>query len=984
MPFRFLKRSFAAFSVLLLILLILLAKSMVREFPFLGKLFSIMFISACPPTESLRFHELIILSFSNSVSLSEQQPPDAATGTAHEDSLNLSDISDSAVEETLVFEVIREEETEMAAITLQKFSGNPGDRAEDWLVWYTDYSNALGWTEEKMKLSLPFFLDGHARIFYQSLAQDNKRFDKFIDLFKARFNGNDGLSVGMNVLSLKQGPDEAVASYFSRVLQLTPNGSCPDDFLFAATMAGLLPHIKAQVMVQPNGLASVRGNTNRHKIDKQRNKQPSTKCAKNSSVDSTYVNASSESEEVNVATSLIRNTVNIDIFGKTVSALVDSGASISCIHAATFKKLSDRQVTIQNSHLKSIVGVGGERHSVLGEVCLTLKIGGLQIDQKFIVLENLHHSLILGLDFMTKNHVRIDFHQKLMSVGEDFVFVGISCDSLFGYARPTSKVIIEANSEVIVEVKVSKNHKNDTVLLEPSENLSAKFLAGARSLVTTKNHRAKMRLMNPTNKNITLHPFDIVGVVSLVESNETHMLNELESSDNVANVETEDNMSNKFENNEIQFDISNANLSEQQKLKLRKFLQQNTDVFSTSLASIGKTDIFTHKIETLPDLECSLLDKTMISERTSNNEMFESCAGSNVDQQTNSFVENCQRKSEYFETTLEYQDIPLVGVLTSESMYDQQRKCQFCMDFINALENDIFPEDETRRKSVVAQIENMFFMRDGLSPYQMVFGQTMNLPIDTSLIPKATLGQSVQQYFNDLLRQLKVYSEIATQNLQKQADKAKTRHDKNAKEPMFQVGDKILLKQDMIPTGQCPKLTYKRDGPYQIIELGPHFTYKLKHIETNKVLKSFMNAIRLTPYIERQTIADQNPNRDAPADRPNIIDGPDHGDNPDPVVPMQEPPQQVLPNNPQTDKTTQKTDTAVQNSSQIGRNFSNARIIRTSHKGGVWRYRIEYSDNVKEWKYEQDLPQDFLTAFLKTHHKNGKLRKKKCFIKVSV
>ncbi|WAR04280.1 Y068-like protein [Mya arenaria] len=296
-------------------------------------------------------------------------------------------------------------------------------------------------------------------------------------------------------------------------------------------------------------------------------------------------------------------------------------------------------------------------------------------------------------------------------------------------------------------------------------------------------------------------------------------------------------------------------------------------------------------------LECSLLDKTMISERTSNNEVFESCAGSNVDQQTNSFVENCQSKSEYFETTLEYQDFPLVGVLTSESMYDQQRKCQFCMDFINALENDIFPEDETRRKSVVAQIENMFFMRDGLL-YHLYTPRTK--------FPKGTVDPD------------KVYSEIATQNLQKQADKAKTRHDKNAKEPMFQVGDKILLKQDMIPTGQCPKLTYKRDGPYQIIELGPHFTYKLKHIETNKVLKSFMNAIRLTPYIERQTIADQNPNRDAPADRPNIIDGPDHGDNPDPVVPMQEPPQQVLPNNPQTDKTTQKTDTAVQNSSQIG------------------------------------------------------------------
>lgn len=82
--------------------------------------------------------------------VSEQQPPDAVTGTAYEDSLNLSDISDSAVEETLVFEVIREEETEMGAITLPKFSGNPRNRAEDWQVWCTE------WAEEKMKYEHKF------------------------------------------------------------------------------------------------------------------------------------------------------------------------------------------------------------------------------------------------------------------------------------------------------------------------------------------------------------------------------------------------------------------------------------------------------------------------------------------------------------------------------------------------------------------------------------------------------------------------------------------------------------------------------------------------------------------------------------------------------------------------------------------------------------------------------------------------------------
>ena len=35
----------------------------------------------------------------------------------------------------------------------------------------------------------------------------------------------------------------------------------------------------------------------------------------------------------------------------------------------------------------------------------------------------------------------------------------------------------------------------------------------------------------------------------------------------------------------------------------------------------------------------------------------------------------------------------------------------------------------------------------GLSPFHLVFGKEMNLPIDTSLIPKTTLGLDAQHFF---------------------------------------------------------------------------------------------------------------------------------------------------------------------------------------------------------------------------------------------
>ena len=81
----------------------------------------------------------------------------------------------------------------------------------------------------------------------------------------------------------------------------------------------------------------------------------------------------------------------------------------------------------------------------------------------------------------------------------------------------------------------------------------------------------------------------------------------------------------------------------------------------------------------------------------------------------------------------------------------------------------------------------------------MVFGETMNLPIDTNLIPKQTLPQSVQQYLTELTDRLKVVSKLAKYNQEHKQLQAKKRHDVKAQVPNFKIGDKVLLKQDKCP-----------------------------------------------------------------------------------------------------------------------------------------------------------------------------------------
>ena len=60
------------------------------------------------------------------------------------------------------------------------------------------------------------------------------------------------------------------------------------------------------------------------------------------------------------------------------------------------------------------LGVGGERHSVFGEIERPVNIDGLIAHQKFIIVENLHDGNILVLDFMVQNHVKLILQQTFV------------------------------------------------------------------------------------------------------------------------------------------------------------------------------------------------------------------------------------------------------------------------------------------------------------------------------------------------------------------------------------------------------------------------------------------------------------------------------------------------------------------------------------------------------------------------------------------
>ena len=141
-----------------------------------------------------------------------------------------------------------------------------------------------------------------------------------------------------------------------------------------------------------------------------------------------------------------------------------------------------------------------------------------------------------------------------------------------------------------------------------------------------------------------------------------------------------------------------------------------------------------------------------------------------------------------------------------------------------------------------------------LSPFQVLFGETMSVPGDVNLLPKPTLPETYQQILKQHLDDVKICREVARQNMLHNQELNRSEHDRNkkAQEPTFKVGEQVLMRNEAVPVGLVPKLHPPYRGPYWITRYGPNFTYHLQDIN-GKPLSGAINGRRIIPYLERLT-----------------------------------------------------------------------------------------------------------------------------------
>lgn len=184
--------------------------------------------------------------------------------------------------------------------------------------------------------------------------------------------------------------------------------------------------------------------------------------------------------------------------------------------------------------------------------------------------------------------------------------------------------------------------------------------------------------------------------------------------------------------------------------------------------------------------------------------------------------------------------------------------------------------------------------------------------------------------------------------------KQKAYHDRNAKEPSFFQGQRVMLSKENIAIGQCRKLTAKFTGPYEIVELGPNHTYKLKHITTGKLVKSLVNASRLKKFhtaYDRYAEDNTDPTLTSSTNHSGVQDNNVNGDNPD-----------------ASDNTAHSAEVE--------------KILRYAYQNGTRWYRVKFKnfDNShNKWLSANHVPQEMRDAFHFKYTSKNKKRKIKVF-----
>ena len=239
-----------------------------------------------------------------------------------------------------------------------------------------------------------------------------------------------------------------------------------------------------------------------------------------------------------------------------ISALVDTGASISCISQSVFQKSGLTNNFVQSaSVIQQVTGVSGTVIPISGKVTIPITINNLTLVHTFYVLPCMNYNIILGLDFLTKQSAHLNFETNSQQLQNGMTEIPIiSRRNKTHLVSTISYVTIPSKTETIIPVTIKglANKSKRCGLIEPASFC----INGARCLVQVKNNTGNFKIINPTDSDVVLKKDFIVGRFSHITQSNIILSLDDESPDGTADVLNTENTHDNSNIDEMRFSSS--------------------------------------------------------------------------------------------------------------------------------------------------------------------------------------------------------------------------------------------------------------------------------------------------------------------------------------------------------------------------------------------------------------------------------------------
>ena len=228
--------------------------------------------------------------------------------------------------------------------------------------------------------------------------------------------------------------------------------------------------------------------------------------------------------------------IDVSIQGEKAKFLVDTGATVTLVSDTLYKKLPASVRPKLHEVNQTIMSANGTALSVHGKAEFNIGIDQLTYHNEAVVA-NLKADGILGLDFMKRNHCKVDISNEILDVNGQNKRMTVE-GSLGCYRITAAKTVsIPPRSEIIVPGKVCVPEGSSLPycesIVEPVDKSNKQHSTLTARTVVNVQETVPVRLLNIDQESKVVHSGTVIGQLAEIDTVQESRVNKTPSSNGV-------------------------------------------------------------------------------------------------------------------------------------------------------------------------------------------------------------------------------------------------------------------------------------------------------------------------------------------------------------------------------------------------------------------------------------------------------------------